>query len=303
MKAPADGWDRDEREALAALENELAEVRARHAGDPPLDLLRAAHADALPAELQARVSEHLADSAWSRALVAGAYEVEHALDASDVDRLLARIKRLADARPSWLSNVRVWAPLAATAAVAIVVAISWSSSRTAVPAAPSAAPATPDATIARATPTATAPLYQLPLDKPNVKLSIGALTWRGSSDTALVDALAPALDAYRQSDYAQAAQALERIERRFPESIEAPFYRGVSLLLLNDAAGAIVDLRKADRLKDDSFAPDVTWYLAVAEQRAGQTAAARAHLQALCAKTTPRTAAACDAVKQLDGSR
>ena len=302
MKTPPDGWDRDEREALAPLAAELAEVRARHAGDPPLDLLRAAHADALPAELQARVAEHLADSPWSRALVAGASDVEHALDASDAERLLARINRRANARPSWLSNIRVWAPIAATAALVVIVAVAWSSTsrgRSAAPAAPPAVSAKPEATIARATP---AP-YQLPLDKPDVRLSIGALTWRGSSDTTLVDDLAPALDAYRQADYARAAHALEAIEGRYPASIEAPFYRGLSLLLLNDAAGAIVELQKADRLNDATFAPDVTWYLAVAEQRAGKTAAARAHLEALCAKTTPRTTAACDAITHLDGTR
>ena len=299
MRAPSDGWDRDEREALAPLEAELAEVRARHAGDPPLDLLRAAHADALPAELQARVSEHLAGSPWSRALVAGAWDVEYALDASDADRLLARINRGATARPSWFSNIRIWAPMAATAALVAIVAIAWSSSRTAAPGAPAAASAKPEATIARATP----PPYQLPLDKPDVRLSVAALTWRGSSETTLVDDLAPALDAYRQADYARAAQALEALESRYPTSIEVRFYRGVSLLFLNDAPGALVELQKADGLNDAAFAPDVTWYLAVAEHRAGNTAAARAHLEGLCAKATPRTTAACDALTHLDGTR
>ena len=303
MKTPADGWDRDEREALAPLDAELAAIRARHAGDPPLDLLRAAHADALPPELQARVSAHLADSAWSRALVAGADDADPALDVTDVDRLLARITRASAPRRSWLpplgGRFSSWAPLAAAAAAAIVVAIAWPWWRTTAPAAPTVATMKPESTIARTQP----PPFELPLDKPDVKLSVAALTWRGTNAPSLVDALAPALDAYRQSDYAHAAQALERVEARYPTSIEAPFYRGVSLLFLKDYSGAIADLRKAERMKDDAFAPDVAWYLAVAEQRSGDAAAARARLDALCRTATARTSAACDAIKRMDAVR
>jgi TolA-binding protein len=298
MKTPADGWDRDEREALAPMEAELTAVRARHAGDPPLDLLRAARADALPPDLQARVSAHLEESEWSRALVDGAVDVEHALDARDVDRLLARITRSTDTRRPWFSRPHVWAPLAAAAAIAIIV-IALPRSRTTPPAAPAVAPAAPEATVARNEP----PRVELPFDKPDVKLSVAALTWRGPTGSTLVDDLAPALDAYRQADYARAAQALERVEQRYPASIEAPFYRGISLLFLNDPAGAIAELQKAERVNDTTFAPDVAWYLAVAEQRSGNAAAARTRLEPLCRKTGPRSGAACDAIKKLDGTR
>jgi TolA-binding protein len=301
MKTPADGWDREEREALEPMKAELAAARARHAADPPLELLRAAHADALPPDLQARVSAHLAESDWSRALVDGASDVDHVLSAADADRLLTRIKRSAEPRRSWsFSNVRLWAPLAAAAATVAIVAGVWSQWRTTVPGAPVIAPAAPQTVIARNEPAR----FELPLDKPDVKVSVAALTWRGPSGAAsLVDDLAPALDAYRQSDYTRAAQGLEGVGRRYPSSIEAPFYRGVSLLFLNDPAGAIVELKKAERMKDAAFAPDVTWYLAVAEQRSGDTAAARAHLDALCRGTSARTPAACDAMKRLGPAR
>jgi hypothetical protein len=303
MKAPADRWDREEREALEPVTADLAALRARHAGDPPLALLRAAQADALPPDLQTRVSAHLAESAWSRALVDGACDVDHVLDAADADRLLARITRSAEPRRSWrLSNIGVWAPLAGAAATIAIVAAVWAPWRTTAPASvvPVAAPPPPQATIARAEP----PRFELPLDKPDVKLSVAALTWRGPSGaSSLVDELAPALDAYRQSDYTRAAQGLEGVGRRFPASIEAPFYRGISLLFLNDPAGAIVELKKAERMKDAAFAPDVTWYLAVAEQRSGDTAAARAHLDALCRGTSARTPAACDAITRLGRAR
>ena len=48
MKPPRDGWDADEREALQDVEEELDALRTRHDHDPPLDLLRAGHQDALP---------------------------------------------------------------------------------------------------------------------------------------------------------------------------------------------------------------------------------------------------------------
>jgi len=63
MKPPPDNWDRDERETVESLEAELEAMRARHAGDPPVDLLRAAQADVLPTDLEAIAEEHLAQSA------------------------------------------------------------------------------------------------------------------------------------------------------------------------------------------------------------------------------------------------
>jgi hypothetical protein len=301
MKTPADGWDRGEREALEPIRAELEAVRARHAADPPLDLLRAANADALPPELQARVSAHLAESPWSRALVEGANDVEHSLDASETERLLARIMRSAEPRRSWFSNVRLWAPLAAVAATVVVLMVARSSWRATPPAAaPAVATIKPEATVARAQP----PPFELPLDKPDVKLSVAALTWRGPAGaSSLVDDLAPALDAYRQSDYARAASALAAVERRFPASIEAPFFRGISLLFLKDSAGAIAELRKAEKINDEAFAPDIAWYLAVAEQRAGNAAGARQRLDVLCRTNTAHRTAACDALRRLDGSR
>ena len=304
MKKPAEAWDREERDALEPIAAELAALRARHTADPSLDLLRAAQADALPPDLQDQMSAHLADSAWSRALVEGAGDVDHTLEAPDVERLLARIHASVDRPRPWYSRMQVWAPLAAAAAIALVATV-WSSSRGPAPAVPLPSPAVPEATVARVDPPrADPPRVELPLDKPDVRLSTAALTYRGPAGaTSLVDELAPALDAFRQSDYARAAELLERAAKRYPASIEAPFYRGVSLLFLNDHAGAITDLKKAERMKDAAFAADAAWYLAVAEQRSGDTASARARLDGLCRRSGPRSGAACEAVKKLDGAR
>ena len=298
MNAPADGWERDERDALEPLEEELASIRARHANDPSLDLLRAAQADALPPDLQARVSEHLTESEWSRALVSGANDVEHSLDATASDRLLARITQSATARPSWFSSIRLVSRLLAAAAAVVIIAALWVSRRGTAPA--STAPPVARQTVARNEP----PPFELPLQKPDVRLSVAALTFRGTpAPSSLVDDLAPALDAFRASDYARSAQALQPLEGKYPAAIEPPYYRGLSLLFMNDAAGAIAELQKAARLADDTFSADVTWYLAVAQQRAGRIADARAALDTLCRTPNPHKSAACDGLSKLGSSR
>lgn len=264
-----DAWDRDEREALEPLEDELATLRERHANDPPLELLRAADADALPPDLQARMSEHLAGSDWSRALVAGARDVEHTLDPASADRLFARIRRSADSAVDRSPRWRRWAPVAAVAATLAIVTVLWTSWRSTAPPAIGPQPP-PQATVARAEP----PISEL-IRKPDVRLSVAALTWRGQAASTLVDDLAPALEAFRQSDYARAAKTLEALEPRYPDVFDLPYYRGLSLLFLNDADGALPELQKAARLADSTFASDVAGYLAVAQQRAGKSGARR----------------------------
>lgn len=299
MKQPADGWDRDEREVLEPVADEIAALRERHVNDPSLDLLRAAHADALPPDLQARVSDHLTESAWSRALVDGANDVEHSLDAASSDRLYARITKSATDRPAWFSAIRYGSRLLAAAAALIIIVALWVSWRGPAPVA-SSKPAAPQTAVARAEP----PPFELPLRQPDVRLSVSALTWRGPSGAAsLVDDLAPALDAFRASDYTRAAQLLQPLERQYPKAIEPPFYRGISLLFLNKPAPAIDELQAAARLADNTFSLDVTWYLAVAQLRAGRLAAARVDLDRLCRTANARTADACDALKKLDGGR
>jgi hypothetical protein len=300
MKPPPDGWDRDEREALEPLEDELASIRARHANDPSLDLLRAAHADALPPDLQARVSEHLTGSEWSRALVSGANDVEHSLDPAASDRLFARITKSATSRPSWFSAIRTTSRLLAAAAALIIIAAVWVSWRGPARSSPAATPA--QTTVARNEPPP-AP-YEMPLQKPDVRLSVAALTWRGStSGSSLVDEIAPALDAFRKSEYARAAGALESLEGTYPNAFEPSYYRALSLLLGGDANGAIPEFDKASRLADETFAADVAWYQAVAEQRAGKIAEAHQHLEPLCHTTNAHRADACAAADKLGSIR
>jgi hypothetical protein len=59
-----------------------------------------------------------------------------------------------------------------------------------------------------------------------------------------------------------------------------------------------VSLTAAERLADSAFAWDVQWYLAVAEERAGDVVAARKRLTRLCAQLDSRQQVACEAVKR-----
>jgi hypothetical protein len=299
MKPPADNWDRDEREIVKTFEGDLAAMRARHAGAPPIDLLRAAQAEVLPPDVDALAEEHLSHSAWSRALVAGLADAGAALADEDADRLLARIRTdiRKDGREKRAGAWRAWLPVVATAAVLAIVVVAVAVRRRG-PAAPAHSTG-PEATVAVNRP----PVFQLPLEKPEVRLSVAALTWRGvAGANQLIDDLAPATDAFRRSDYQSAVRVLAPLELRYPTAVEPPFYRGLSLLFLNDPVGAVDELQKADRIADVTLAADVAWYLAVAEQRAGRTADARARLDKLCGTTSPRSAQACDAAGRLDAT-
>ena len=294
MKPPRDGWDADEREALQDVEEELDALRTRHDHDPPIDLLRAGHQDALPEDLQSDVTGFLATNAWSRTLVEGLAAAETSLTAEEREQLLARIQtRAAETAPPvarWRWLPPVFAGVALAAMVVLAVSI-WPETPP-----PAASPTLgPAREMAAARPT---PDPRLPLDKPEIILSTGALTWRGTTpENPLLAALRPGIEAFRAGDYARADRELDAIESQYPASVEVVFYQGVARLFLNDAAGAIESLQKAATLADVVFAPEVDWYRAVAEQRAGHPTQARARLDRLCRGTSKRAGAACEALK------
>jgi TolA-binding protein len=281
VKTPSSDWDREERVALEPLEEELRALRNRHASDPPLDRLRAASADALPADLQASTAEHLAESRWSRTLVEGAAAGSGDLGVDDEVRLFKRIQR--DRRsghaPRGFRPV-VWSSLLAASAAAVLAVVIVERSR---PAPVGSVSVAPIATATAAPPQPTATRFQLPLDKPDVKLSPRALTYRGVADGRdFASQLKPALDAYREGDYGRADREFTALATRYPQAVEVFFYQGVARLFLNDFAGADVSLATADRLSDESFATEVAWYCAVVDERLGRLADARARLASLC---------------------
>jgi hypothetical protein len=294
-------WDREEREALASLENQIAAMRLRHEADPPFELLGAAHADALPSDLQAAVTEHISASTMSRTLAEGLGDDQPTLSTADQERLFARIMKDAGraGEPS-----RIWSwfrPVLLGSGIVAVASLVWLvSSETEV--AERMSP--PERTVVVALPPAVPP-FLLPFEKPDVRLSMGALTWRGSSPTnadgnQLLADLKPGLDAYRQGDYATADRELTAIASRYPGTIEILFYQGVSRLFLNDLPGAIAALDAAEGVGDRTFADDVWWYRAVAEQRSGNAAGARARLDAICRGPAEGAARACAAIEQIE---
>jgi len=286
-------WDRDEREALADLEEQVETIRRRHRADPPLDVLRAAQADVLPPDLQARIAQHLSESAWSRTLATGVEPDEGMLTVEDRDRLLARIVKEAGRdtahRWRWLRPAFLGPALLAAASIAWLVSRG---SDVLTPTRP------PESTVAIAQPP---PAFLLPLDKPEVRLSMAALTWRGSTGTnnQLLADLKPALDSYRRDDYAAAEREFAMLASRYPGTIEIHFYQGISRLFLNDVTGAIAALAAAEAVADRTFAADVSWYRAVAEEHAGNLTGARARLDSLCLEKGEGAVRACAALARL----
>jgi hypothetical protein len=279
-------WDDAERQALEPLERELAELRERHRGDPPLDRLRAARAGALPDEVQQTTIAHLESSAWSRALVEGADDADAAFDSSSADRLLSRIQREASSGRGRAAKRPLWAPVLAFVSIAAILVIAVGIWRSLAP-----APHTPAAQL----PAQPAPVFALELTKPDVKLTSAALLIRGTGGSRFVDDVAPGLNAYRAGDYATAARALEAVQQNYPRSVEIPFYLGVSRLFLNEPPAAVRTLESARALNDPSFADDVEWYLAVAYERAGSGPQSRVVLERLCGGRSTYAARACAA--------
>jgi hypothetical protein len=139
------------------------------------------------------------------------------------------------------------------------------------------------------------PVFHLPLEAAPVKLTASALVLRSAGAASFVDEAAPAFDAYRGGDYAAAADAFTRLAPRYPGAVELPFYLGVSRLLIGNAAAAAAALRTARAIGEPAFADDVTWYLAIAGERAGDVAAERVELDALCRGASAYAARACAA--------
>lgn len=299
MSTHPDDIDREERDALAGLEDQLEAMRERHRDDPPLALLRAARADALPSDLQEVAGQHLSKSAWSRALVEGLEHDEPVLDSYAERRLYARIdEKLAQQRDG--EGFKIWFRYALiTPAIAVGVLAIWF-----VVYRPDQTISQPIATppVAVAPPPAEALPFRLALSKPDVRLSAAALTWRGAAnDNRLLVDLKPALDAYRQSDYETADRLLTPLATRYPSAVEVPFYQGIARLFLARPALAIDSFATAEKVADDTFIADIMWYRAVAEQHAGHTVEARARLESLChGSRSPERA--CAALEQLNAA-
>jgi hypothetical protein len=112
---------------------------------------------------------------------------------------------------------------------------------------------------------------------------------------ALVRALRPALDLYRDGAYAQAAAALTPLARAHADEPEVAFYAGLSHLLADDASSALPLLGLS--ASSDLVGEDAQWFTAVAHERLGAHDRAAETLRALCAPGGPRSREACEALQ------
>jgi TolA-binding protein len=292
-----------ERKALEPLREELQELRKRHQDDPPLELLRAARAGVLPDELQETAQGYLEHSAWSRALVEGADNAEAALDSKEEMQLLARIHREARKSERPRTSIFSFRRLAIVSATALIIVsavvlrrLDVRSGRTPSPQNPPVAAESP----AHATTSPPLPVFVLALEKPPIKITANALLFRGSpGNNRFLDDLAPAMTAYREGDYVQAEKQFTALTTPYPKSTEVYFYMGVSRLFMRNFSGAVQALESARKLGDASFAPDVSWYLAISYERARRPGDARTELDSLCGGKSTYTARACEAKERL----
>lgn len=281
MTAPHDDWDDEERALLEGLDDQLHALRARHGGDPSLAALSAAVDDALPADLQSRVQAHLAASPWSRTVVEGATLPDTALDDVGEARILARVRQGVHGETPrtgwWPMSIMLGGALAASAVVTLLL---WPRQ---APELPGVDPRFPMASVSPLSPPPVSAPGPLPLDKPEVRLQLTSLTWRGAQEAnPYVQELASAITAYRADDYQVAAQEFDTVAAGYPDAFEARFYGGISRLFLGDAHAALTALEAAAPLSEPDMSGEVQWYLSVAEQRAGRQDAAATRLRRVC---------------------
>lgn len=291
-----DPLDPEEREALEPLSRELDELRARHAGDPPLDALRAANADALPGEFQDDMSAHLQGSRWSRTLLESLEDTGGTLTTADEDRLFRRIQHATGADTDRRRTRLAWLFLPAYAALVILV-IAGASWRIWSGPAGGDSVSRPETVQAPSPPIATA--FHIPLERADVRLTPAALTWRTPGQNTFVEDVKPAMDAYRDGDDTRANEAFSALAARYPQSVEVFFYQGVSRLLLSDARGGNESLARAEQVAEGPFVDDIAWYRAIADERLGDRTTASRRLETLCRGGGPRAAAACSAGKKI----
>jgi TolA-binding protein len=304
VSASQDDWDREERDALAGLDEALAVVRQRHRHDPPVDQLRAAREGVLPPDAQAAADAHLRDSPWSRTLLEGFDPDAAGLDPDAQARLLTRIQREAVRASADAHRARWRLPMWLGPALVAAAVAAWFILRPGV--SPVPAPQA-EATVAVAEPAPAPAAFRLPFEKPEVRLGPGALTWRGAAgDNTFLTDVRPALDAYRQGDYVTADTAFIALAARYPQSMDVAFYQGMTALLLNDPDRAFVSLAVVANSDDTTFRADAEWFMAIATQHAGRNDMARRLLAAQCRQSGaagPNTnARACLAAEQLDAA-
>lgn len=142
-----------------------------------------------------------------------------------------------------------------------------------------------------------APAYRLKLAAAPLRLPFtAALLLRGKGESGnqkYLAELGDALKPYREAHYKEASKSLAELGERYPKAVEPLFYRGVSHLLLDDAAVALGLLEQARKIGGEALNDDILWYLAVARDRTGNWSETAALLKVLCSNEGAYRADAC----------
>lgn len=283
-------------------------MKTARPGCPDPDLLLERRSELMEPDVRSALDTHLASCDACAQMAADLDALK--LDVPDGTVEAEVLSRLQSRRPS----LRFWrVPLAAAVVIGCAGSIAWWMRAPAAPtvapdgastSAPSGAtadktvgkPAAPVVPVAPAAPVvAMWTVEALPVRVPLSAVGVSRSTKGSQANSALVDALA----AYQIGRYADAIPPLREVAGAQPDSGEAALYLGVALLLADQPRDALQPLERAARQVEASRRADVEWYRATAEQRIGQTTAARNRLDALCVAAGPYQQRACAAGQAL----
>ena len=285
----------------------LTGMKARHARCPSLELILAAESRTLPEEAAAQLAEHIAGCDWCRALRNDWREFEFpAVTPESERRIRARalpaVTRVVaqPRRPAW----RWLVPLGAAATLVLTFVLVRDASRPDPRSGPaSSTKPSGDHSEQSAGMGAPRPVSVFRLEKPPVRLPLSAaVVWRGEGEAdraRFSEEFKAAMAFYRADNYATTAARLKALARQFPRSPDVSFYLGVCQLFLGRDREAIASLERARGIAKDDRADEISWYLALAHQRAGRVAPTVDLLGSLCQGSGPYSAQACAGIREL----
>jgi tetratricopeptide (TPR) repeat protein len=293
----------EEEELLKTFGTSFEALRASHADCPKPEILLAAQAGVLEEETARSAAAHLEKCGYCKVLLRDLTDGEVLAALPEEERRVrgrvlgaAGISAKAEKAGGGLLTAGLrWAlPVAALAGV-VVAAVVWMRLH------PPVAPVLPAPSVAvgpaKTTPSA------LEWEKLAVKLEASSiLVWRGkprNEQEKYAAELTHALVYYRDGDYAEAVQQLERVENDFPRGVEGQLYLGISRLALQQDAAAIPALLAAQRLGVEQFREDASWYLALAYARSGDKENALTELRRLCQGKGRYAQRACAGLQEL----
>ncbi|MCS7023451.1 MAG: hypothetical protein NZV14_01520 [Bryobacteraceae bacterium] len=269
--------DPEHQERLLMVETGIDPAVWREQGHPPPSLLVASREDVLPQPLAERVTSHIELCPSCTRLL------EDLLDPDVACPTLGEITRIRRRLPMPSPPQRPWKTLALIALTLVTAALSIVAVRTL-----SSGPISPQF-VAPMPPGPPAPpglVFRIPVEPAPLKLPpASTLAWRsqdGGPDQAYLVELGQALKPYREGRYREAAVRLQSLASQYPQSVEAPFYAGVSHLLAGDALFALEWLTKKPLVRSHPLYDDQLWYRAAALEQTGQWAEARDLLRQLC---------------------